>query len=385
MSAKPHIFHLIEDYSPANSGVSQVVRQLAHYLARQGYPTTILASGKAVTPVPPGVELQEFPLYLGGLGWRYPRGLGKYLEKISSSPGHILHLHGVWQAPQWLGARAAGRHRAPALLTAHGMLEPWHWHDGRLRRLKKLIYWYGLAYPAFRRLPLIHAITPLERDHLAAHFPGQRLKVIPNALDLSEADAFLAGEGGQAEGAEPPYLLFLGRLHPKKGLEVLIEAFAQAFLRQPYRLVIAGPAATPAYAQRLEGLVRAWGLERQVTFLGSVAGAKKWQLYRHAWAFCAPSHSEVVGLVNLEAAAVETPVITTPQTGITDWQEGGGLLVPPRVDELRQALEQVFSFSEQERRLRGQKLRQLVERRYSWEVVGRQWIGLYQELGERLP
>ena len=382
---KPHIFHIIEDYSPANYGVYQVVRQLTGYLTRQGYPTTILAAGRTGTPVPEGVNLREFPLGWGGRRWRYPRGLRAHLETLGGSAGNLVHIHGVWLASQWLAARAASRQGVPAVLTAHGMLEPWLWRDGRLRRVKKLLYWYSLAYPAFRRLPLIHAITPLERDHLAPQFPGQRLTVIPNALDLTEADDFLATHEGQSSEAAPPYLLFLGRLHPKKGLEVLIPAFGRALKGREFRLLIAGPADHKKYAHRLQALVRDWGLERQVSFLGSIFGPQKWRLYRDAWAFCAPSHSEVVGLVNLEAAAVETPVITTHETGLSDWEEGGGILVSPRVEELSQALELVFSLSEAERQQRGRRLRQLVERRYSWEVVGRQWLSLYTELLEGRP
>jgi len=109
------------------------------------------------------------------------------------------------------------------------------------------------------------------------------------------------------------------------------------------------------------------------------------QLYRNAWAFCAPSHSEAIGLVNLEAAAAGTPVITTHETGLYDWEEGGGLLIHPRVEELCRALEQIFSWSESERQERGRTLRRLVERRYSLEAVGPQWQALYGELarGER--
>jgi glycosyltransferase involved in cell wall biosynthesis len=112
---------------------------------------------------------------------------------------------------------------------------------------------------------------------------------------------------------------------------------------------------------------------------------KKLSLYRHAWAFCAPSQTEVMGLVNLEAASVQLPVVTTHETGLWDWEDGGGLLVHPRVEELSRALKQVFSWSDRERRDRGQKLRQLVERRYSWQAVGLQWLKFYATLtGERL-
>ncbi len=121
-------------------------------------------------------------------------------------------------------------------------------------------------------------------------------------------------------------------------------------------------------------------MEALISFTGPIFGAEKWQLYRHAWAFCAPSHSETVGLVNLEAAVARVPVVSTHETGLFDWEEGGGLLVHPRAEELAQALAQVLHWSESERNDRGRALRILVEKRYSWKAVGPQWLELYASL-----
>ena len=140
---------------------------------------------------------------------------------------------------------------------------------------------------------------------------------------------------------------------------------------------IVGPESDPAYSAKLKSLVRSLGVEHKVTFPGPVFDPQeKNVLYRHAWAFCAPSQTEVMGLVNLEAASVELPVVTTQETGLWGW-EGGGVLVHPRVEELSRALEQVFAWSEGERQDRGHRMRQLVERRYPWQAVGPQWLELY--------
>jgi glycosyltransferase involved in cell wall biosynthesis len=227
-------------------------------------------------------------------------------------------------------------------------------------------------------LTLIHAITPQERDQVAPQFPGLRVVVIPNAIDLSEADAALR-EQPEAPVAGP-YLLFLSRLHPKKGIDLLIAAFARAAGRRNFRLLIVGPDSSRAYTAQLQAQADSLGLKDRVIFHGPVFGPGKWQLYRHAWAFCLPSRSEVVGLVNLEAAAVRVPVITTHETGLADWEQGGGLLIHSRVEELTRALEEVFSWSESERQSRGQNLRQLVEQGYSWESVGPRWLELYAGL-----
>jgi glycosyltransferase involved in cell wall biosynthesis len=166
-------------------------------------------------------------------------------------------------------------------------------------------------------------------------------------------------------------------------VEVLLAAFARARKKRTFRLVIAGPDNTPVYGARLRAQAKALGVEREVTFLGPVFGPEKGRLFRQAWAFCLPSHSEVVGLVNLEAAAAGVPVITTFETGLDDWEEGGGLLVHPQVEDLARVLEQVCSWSDSERQQRGRRMRQWVERRYSWEVVGPLWLQLYEEIAAK--
>jgi glycosyltransferase involved in cell wall biosynthesis len=382
MSGANRTFHLTDDFSP-ESGVTGMILHLSCYLAQAGWASTIVTAAGQDCLVPANVNLVELPLIPGGI-WRFPRGLQAFLGETIRKPDAVFHLHGVWMGFQWLAARWALHQPAPVLLSPHGMLNRWHLRHVGFRELRKLIYWRTMAYPAFRHLPLIHAITPLERDEIARWLPGQAIEVIPNAINLEAMDELLARAGDESSPpVDEPYILFLGRLHPVKGVELLIEAFAGSLGDSPrrFRLLIVGPESDPTYAAQLKALVRRLGLTARVTFLGPVfESAQKLTLYRHAWAFCAPSHTEVMGLVNLEAAAAGLPVITTHETGLWDWQEGGGLLVHPQVEELRLALQQVISWSASERQERGLKSRQLVERRYSWQAVGPQWLELYSAL-----
>jgi glycosyltransferase involved in cell wall biosynthesis len=360
-----------------------MVTQLSRYLADRGWPSTILTPAGRPISRPVAANLVELPLVPGGV-WRFPRGLTSYLRQLNRMDGPILHLHGVWMGFQWLAARAARRQKIPALLSPHGMLNRWHLRHLGFKELRKLTYWRALAYPAFRHIALIHAVTPRERDELATWLPGQCIQVIPNAIDLEAMDQLRAHAGDEsAPPVDEPYVLFLGRLHPVKGIELLIEAFAQGIrgVKRRFRLLIAGPESDPAYAAKLRSLVSLLGVEEKVTFLGPVFDPQeKFALYRQAWAFCAPSQTEVMGLVNLEAASANLPVVTTHETGLDDWEDGGGILVHPRVEELRRALEQVFSWSASERQDRGYRTRQLVERRYAWQAVGPQWLELYTGL-----
>lgn len=375
-----HIYHVIDDFSPAYYGVTQAIIGLASYLGVRRLHTTVVTAGSATTSIAGGVELKKFPLWVGGRIWRFPRRMKAFLDTLGGSPGTVFHLHGVWMAPQWLAARAARRQGIPAVLSPHNMLAPPLWRHGRLRRFKKLAYWRTMASPAFGKLSLIHACTATEKEHLSRLFPGQRIEVIPNALDLAEVDKFLTGLEKMSTPATSRYILFLGRLHPIKGIDLLIQAFAASAPGSGMNLVIAGPPSVPEYAAKLRSLVRSLGIENKVIFWGPAFGEQKWRLYRDAWAFCAPSHTEVGGMVNLEAAAAATPVITTHATGLDGWEEGGGILVNPEVHELVRALREVYAWDERERGQRGQKLRGLVKSCHSWESVGPRWLDLYTGL-----
>ena len=179
---------------------------------------------------------------------------------------------------------------------------------------------------------------------------------------------------------DKPYILFIGRLDPQKGLDILIDAYSRAKNRNPFCLLVVGPECVPQYTKYLKNQVDVLGLKKQVIFVGPVFSNKKWSLYHHAWAFCTPSRSEGLSAVHLEAASARVPVITTYNSGIDELEGAGGLLVRPQVEELAKALEQVFSWDERERNERGLTMRKLIEQHYSWNRVGPQYLNLYTKL-----
>jgi glycosyltransferase involved in cell wall biosynthesis len=374
------ILHVSEDHSIHNTGITSAVDGLARQLAGT-FSQEILSIGPQFEDAPPGVEL--FLLRSGGVGraWRMAASQGDTLRAFAGRAG-VIHLHGVWMWPQWAAARAARQFSKPFILTAHGMLEAWTWErQSWIHRLKKWLYWQGLAYPAFRHAALVHALTPNEADTLRGYFPNQAMVTIPNGVPLDSIDQELAGLP-QRETAEAPYFLFLGRLHPIKGIHLLIQAFAQ-LPQTEFRLKIAGPTQQreAAYAASLPRLAESLGLAERVQFIGRVEGAEKWRLYRDAWAFCLPTFSEVIGLVNLEAAACATPVLTTPNSGVLSaWETHGGMLLQPQVQSLAAGLAEAVRWSVEERERRGILLRRLVETEYTWQAVLPQWVKVYDQL-----
>jgi glycosyltransferase involved in cell wall biosynthesis len=174
----------------------------------------------------------------------------------------------------------------------------------------------------------------------------------------------------------------MGRLHPGKAIHLLIRAFAR-LPEKRFVLKIAGPTQTreQAYANSLFALVAELGLEQRVIFTGAVQGTAKWQLYRDAWAFCLPSFTEAIGLVNLEAAAAGTPVITTYETGIIEeWDQSGGIRIHPTEESIYAGLNQAIQWTPDEQHERGKALRTLIEKYYAWDQIGQTWATAYQSL-----
>ena len=375
------IIHITDYYSSANPGITTAITQLARYLCTQEWRTTILAVGKRIADPPEGAGFSSFPERACMPFWRLPKGMAQHLSALSWEPGQLFHIHGVWFASQWIAARFANSRGIPTVFTPNGMLEPWQWRKSRMKRVKKTIYWYSMC-KALRRVDLIHAVTTAERDNLVRFFPTDRIRVIPNAIDLDIIDKNLTSCQESSPPLQPePYLLFLGRLDPQKGLDILIRAFTESSKKvHNFKLLIVGPESNHEYAAALKRYVQEAELKNRVVFFGSAFGPEKWQLYRNAWAVCSASLSEGLSLVQLEAAACGVPILTTFDSSFSDLQGNGGMLVQPSVRDFARAIEQVCSWTETERNSRGRSLRNLVERRYSWTAVGPQYLDLYREL-----
>lgn len=373
------VIQVADDVSEIAGGVPAVVRQLSRHLAAGNVGVQILHARGNPGELPASIHARAYPPTGIGRVWSWGGGLKKGIVELANSlkgEAVVFHLHGIWSAPQYFAAKVAQASNIPFVVTAHGMLEPWLWEQQGWRvHAKKHAYWKLLAYPALKKAAIVHAITSLERRHLHDLFPGSRIEVIPNAIDLEVVAPIYAEEGSRER-----LILLLGRIEPKKGVDILLKAFASAKIPSDWRVAVVGPLWSEAYQAELNKIVSEGDLQERVIFTGPLFGEEKNRWLRKAWVMAVPSHSEAVGLVNLEAGAYRLPTITTFQTGLDDWERGGGMLIQPDVEEMRNALEQACSWSDEERGARGQASRELVEDRYSWKAVLPQWIALYQSL-----
>jgi glycosyltransferase involved in cell wall biosynthesis len=252
-------------------------------------------------------------------------------------------VHGLWQYHGYALWREARRRRVPYFVYPHGMLDPWFNRTYPLKRLKKHLYWWLAEAHVLRHAAAVLFTCEEERRLARTAFrPWSCHEVVvnygcatPPPADEVQLAAFRSCCPGV--GARP-FLLFLSRIHEKKGVDLLLRAYAQtrgmlaARGATPPELVVAGPCADPAYLAQLQHLAAELvpGAESPIHWPGMLEGDAKWGAFRAAEAFVLPSHQENFGIAVAEALACGTPVLISDQVNI--WREvaadNAGLVEP---------------------------------------------------------
>ena len=281
----------------------------------------------------------------------------------------VIHDHGAWLPSNVVAAWVARRADVPLVVASRGMVTEWSLsHQAR----KKQAAWHLYQKHVFRQASLFHATAPAEVDDLRALGMTQPIAVVPNGVEIP--DALPTGQSTDGKRA-----LFLSRIHPKKGLPTLLDAWAD--LRPDgWTLELVGPSENGHRAE-LEGQAAELGLDGDVVFSGPVPDADKWHKYAAADLFVLPTHSENFGIVVAEALAAEVPVLTT--TG-TPWQEleahECGWWVDTNPDAIRDALATALRQSDATRTAMGRRGRDLVQSTYTWRAVGQRMRRAYEWL-----
>jgi glycosyltransferase involved in cell wall biosynthesis len=229
-------------------------------------------------------------------------------------------IHGIWQYSSfgvWRGLRGT---KTPYFVFPHGMLDPWFNRTYPLKHLKKLLYWPWAESRVLRDAAAVLFTSEEERRLARKSFPFYRCNEVvvnygtaPPDVDLATAREDFLDRFPDLRGR--PFLLFLGRVHEKKGCDLLIEAFAAR--RSSMHLVIAGPCPDEQYLARLQRL--AAKTQTPVTFTGMLSGDAKWGALSAADAFILPSHQENFGIAVVEALACGSPVLISNKVNI--WRE----------------------------------------------------------------
>ena len=297
-----------------------------------------------------------------------------FQDQIRSTDG--IHIHGLWEQSTAIAASSARALDKPYILSAHGMLEPWALAN---KRLKKLLYSRFIERNNVARAASLHALTQAEVKHFRSFGARNPIAVIPNGIDIPDHidsqlffDSFSALEGKRV-------ILFLARLHPKKGLDLLIESWSALASDYPdAHLVLAGPDFDGTQA-RLEQLISACNITGSITFTGMLQGAMKWSAFAAAEAFVLPSFSEGLSVSVLEAMGMSLPVIVTEPCNMPEVAtHHAGWQIQPNAAELTTALRELLANSPTQNHAIGRCGARLIQTRYTWPIVAAQMAELYR-------
>ena len=298
-----------------------------------------------------------------------------FLNLLGSLRPDVFHTNCCWMPLSALTAMWAHDAGYKVVYTPHGMLEPYS--IARHYWTKKLPAILLFQKKGIKVCDLIHSTAETERDNLLRLDWNDRICMIPNCVQIEGIEIKQSWKRNKK-------ILFLSRVHPKKGVNFLIEAVAQ--LRndlEGYTITIAGPG-DDAYIKELMALAKRYDVVDMFDFIGAVCDKDKWALYREADLFVLPTWSENFGIVVPEALSCGTPVITTegtPWAELNDMRCGWCTAVG--TGPIRDAIAKFLACYEQELEGMGRRGRQLVEQKYTSEAVARQFVNMYKTLMEK--
>jgi glycosyltransferase involved in cell wall biosynthesis len=368
--------HVVAGLDPAHGGPSYSVPRLCEALAAAGAEPMLLSVAAGCDPAGEwsdrGYRDRRFAHDLarvpGLRALRRSAAFSKALEEAAAL-ADVIHDHGLWLLPNLQAGWAAVAAGKPFVVSPRGMLSP---PALAFSRARKRVFWKLLQGPVLRRAACLHATSDQECDELRAFGLRQPIAIIPNGIDLPPPVP-----DRQNGAARERVALSLGRMHPKKGLETLLRAWARVEPACPdWRLSLIGPG-EERYIGELRALSRRLGLGR-VSFGGAVYGAAKWDAYRAADLFVLPSLNENFGLTIAEALAAATPVVAT--TG-TPWNrlatQGCGWWTEPTPAALAAALAAAMAMPPPVLQAMGMKGRAWMAREFSWDRVAADMSDLY--------
>jgi glycosyltransferase involved in cell wall biosynthesis len=352
-------------------GPATTVPGLCEGLARRGHAVTLLTGegdlAESVQALRSTATVVTAPLGPYGLA-NFSTRFAKAARTLAAATD-VVHVHGVWLHPNWVAVAAGLAEEKPVVRSPRGMLSAWTF---RRSSLAKRLVWLTRERRLFARTQLIHATSEQEAAEIRSLQLSNPVAVIPNGLDLraeysSDRVAAIAATGWPP-GQGPRRVLFLSRLHPKKGLELLLSVWRGLPSDLPAELVIAGtaaPSAAEALAQRLASLPGP-----RVTFLGAVRGEEKIRLLASSWVLVLPSWNENYGMVVAEALAAGTPVIATRGT---PWRQLSarqcGWWIDHTEDSLRETLLSALAIGEEQRLAMSRRGRHLIEQEHSIDAA----------------
>jgi len=318
------LLNVIRSVDPASGGMAEGLRQSVLATRAMGHVEEVLT-----LDAPHEAWVQSFPATTHAIGpaaglYGHSQQLVPWLRDNAQRYDAVV-VHGLWQFHSLAVHRALRNGPVPYFIYPHGMLDPWFKRQYPLKHLKKWLYWPWADYRVLRDAKAV-LFTAAEEARLAAQsFWLYRAKPAVVGYGVALGDPAELGSAEEFAAAWPAtrgkrIVLFMSRLHVKKGADLLIEAFAEIADSAPdLHLVMAGPDDRSGVRAGLEALAERLGVAHRITFTGMLSGSTKWSALKAAEVFALPSHQENFGIAVVEALAMGVPVLISDKVNI--WRE----------------------------------------------------------------
>lgn len=385
------VLHVVPSLAARYGGPSRAVVEMCRALRGRGL-DTLIATTDADGSEHLRVDLGS-PTFYGGVpaiffprqwgeAYKYSRPLAHWLDEHVRE-FDVVHIHAVFSHACLAAARACRKRGVPYMVRPLGTLDPW---SLKRKSWRKKLFWHFGVKQMLEAAAAIHYTATPERELAEQSLGLARGVVVPLGVEPALTNETVEMEVPQAPdgpGGEHPYVLVLSRLHPKKGLELLLPAFLSLAKLQEFaewRLILAGDG-DAEYVRSLRELPKREGMGGRVVFAGWLEGAQRQAALKRASLLALTSYQENFGLCVVEALANGVPVLISPHVNLAPEIEaaGAGWIAPLEPGALERTLTDTLRDAG-ERMRRGAAGRELVRRRFTWDGVADQLAGLYKAI-----
>jgi glycosyltransferase involved in cell wall biosynthesis len=365
------LLHVIASIRAAGGGPAEAVRSLSALHQRDGHSVEVVSLDD-----PTDAEVRNFPLRLHALGparssYSFAPAFVPWMRQNHAQYDAVI-INGLWQYHSFGAWRALRGTATPYYVFPHGMLDPWFKRRFPLKHAKKWLYWPWADYRVLRDARAVLFTCEEEKLLAPKSFALYRAHAVVTGLGTTspppdtDATAFL-DRHPELEGKR--ILLFMGRLHPKKGCDLLLEAYAVTMANDPaWRLVFAGPD-TFNWQKSLIARAQTLGIADRVVWTGMLRDSRKWSALAAAEVFALPSHQENFGIAVAESLACGVPVLISREVNI--WREieasQAGLIAPDTLQGTIGLLARWQQLPEAERRTMQRNARQCFQQHFDIE------------------
>ena len=372
------VLHVIPSVSERSGGPGMAIVPMCQALQKLGVEVVLVTTDAAMRKFEfcqaldyEGVPAIFFPNQLGE-SFKYSRPLSVWLKQ-NVSGYELAHIHAVFNHSSVAAARECRKQRVPYVIRPLGTLDPW---SMKQKALRKRLFWSLAGESMLSGAAAVHYTSRAEKTATENLLGVNHGQVIPLGIDA------IADSANDVRGDRSlsPYVLVLSRLHPKKGLDVLIDAFIALTRRAEFdrwRLVIAGDGPT----DHVNVLKRkAAAVQERIVFTGWLDGERKEQMLRNASLLVLPSYQENFGLCVMEALARSVPVLLSPHVNLADEIEeaNAGWIAPVEREALSTTL--ATALDDPDELAKRGSAGKLLSQRYSWERVATELTNLYAQI-----